>query len=337
MDPSDGSRFLNHMPHASSPLRRAAFALSGFVALIVIAGIWRAPEAASWLWRARAGIPAMSPVEPTLADPLHWFDDYYVVGQMGEGAIAIGEPRYGQCNFSYLIVGTKRALLFDTGPGVRDIAPVVRALTSLPVEVLPSHLHFDHTGNLHRFDDIALPDLPQLRGQVHDGEFSLGFYQSLGFVEGFKRRPFRVSRWLTLGSAIDLGERQLLLINVPGHTPESVVLFDRSANRVYAGDFIYPSDIYAFLPGADLSAYAASARRIDGMVNDQTKIYGAHGCDRPPLVDVPTLNRSDVGALAAALAQAAAAAGPVGTGWFPRILPVNGRMTLLATYPWMSR
>jgi len=279
----------------------------------------------------------MNSVKPAPAEPLHWFDDYYVVGDMGEGAFAIGEPLYGQCNFSYLIVGTNRALLFDTGPGVRDIAAVVRALTPLPVEVLPSHLHFDHTGNLHRFDDVALPDLPQLRRQVRDGVFSLRFYQSLGFVEGFKRLPFRVSRWLALGSAIDLGERRLQLISVPGHTPESVVLFDRSANRVYAGDFIYPSDIYAFLPGANLSEYAASARRIYAMVNDQTRIYGAHGCDRPSLVDVPTLNRSDVGALAAALAQAAATPGPVGTGWFPRTLPVNGRMTLLATYPWMAR
>ncbi|HWY93829.1 MAG TPA: MBL fold metallo-hydrolase [Steroidobacteraceae bacterium] len=320
----------------AKPMLTLSVALS-MIALAALGLIWRAPEAAAWLWRARAGTPAMTSVKPVLAVPLHWFDDYYVVEDMGEGAFAIGEPLYGQCNFSYLIVGAERALLFDSGPGVRNIAPVVRALTALPVEVLPSHLHFDHTGNLRRFDDIALPDLPQLRRQVRDGVFSLGFYQSLGFIEGFKRLPFRVSRWLTLGSVIDLGQRRLVPIGVPGHTPESVVLFDYSANRVYAGDFIYPSEIYAFLPGADLSDYAASARRIYAMVNDQTRIYGAHGCDRPPLVDVPMLNKSDVGALAAALTQAATTIGPVGTGWFPRVLPVNGRMTLLATYPWMSR
>lgn len=279
----------------------------------------------------------MASIKPTLVDPLRWFDDYYVVGDMGQGAFAIGEPLYGQCNFNYLIVGTRRALLFDTGPGVRDITPVVRALTSLPLEVLPSHLHFDHTGNLHRFAEIALPDLPVLREQVHDGVFSLGLYQSLGFVEGFKRMPFRVGQWITVGSEIDLGGRRLQLINVPGHTPESVVLFDHSANRLYAGDFIYPSEVYAFLPGADLPDYAASARRLYAMLNEQTRIYGAHGCDRPPQVDVPTLTRSDVQALSTALARAASTAGPVGTGWFPRVLPVNERMSLLAKYPWMSR
>jgi len=322
-----------------SPRRRFTKLIvsSSLIALAVLVMIWRAPEVASWQWRARAGIPAMATVKPILAAPLRWFDDYYVIGDMGQGAFAIGEPLYGQCNFSYLVVGTKRALLFDTGPGVRDISPVVRALTALPVEVLPSHLHFDHTGNLHRFDDVALPDLPRLRRQVHAGEFSLGFYQSLGFVEGFKRVPFRVAHWLTLGSEIDLGERRLQLINVPGHTPESVVLFDRGANRVYAGDFIYPSDIYAFLPGANLQDYAASAQRIYDMVDEQTEIYGAHGCDRPPRVDVPRLTRSDVQSLALALTRAATTEGPIGTGWFPRTLPVNERMTLMATYPWMSR
>jgi hydroxyacylglutathione hydrolase len=244
----------------------ALTALISLIAAIVIIVVWRAPEAEAWLWRIREGHPTMSQVKPTLAAPLRWFDDYYVVGDMGEGAFAIGEPLYGQCNFSYLIVGSQRALLFDTGPGVRDISPVVHALTSLPIEVLPSHLHFDHTGNLHRFDDVALPDLPPLHTQVRDGMFSLGLYQSLGFVEGFERRPFRVAHWLKVGAEIDLGDRRLQLLNVPGHTPESVVLVDRGANRVYAGDFIYPSSIYAFLPGANLSDYACerAAPRCDG-------------------------------------------------------------------------
>ncbi|MEP6546669.1 MAG: MBL fold metallo-hydrolase [Gammaproteobacteria bacterium] len=311
--------------------------LISLIALAAVIAIWRAPETEAWVWRVREGTPIMSSFKPTLGPALHWFNDYYAVADMGEGAFAIGEPLYGQCNFSYLIVGSRRALLFDTGPGVRDITPVVRALTSLPVDVLPSHLHFDHTGNLHHFDDVVLPDLAALHAQVHAGVFSLGLYQSLGFMEGFERRPFRVAHWLKVGAEIDLGERRLQLVNVPGHTPESVVLIDRSANRVYAGDFIYPSDIYAFLPGADLADYAASARRVEAMVDDQTRIYGAHGCDHPPLVDVPTLSRADVRALGAALALAASDPGPLGRGWFPRVIPVNERMTLMATYPWMAR
>ena len=277
----------------------------------------------------------MTAVKVSLAPQLRWFDDYYAVANLGENAYAIGEPLYGQCNFSYLIVGSARALLFDTGPGVRDIRRIVHALTAVPIEALPSHLHFDHVGNLDKFEDILLPDLPGLRRQLHGGRLSLGFYQFLGFVEGFKRSSFPVTRWVAPGSAIDLGDRQLTLLSVPGHTPDSVVLLDHSANRLFAGDFIYPSEIYAFLPGANLSDYVVSAQRVLALLNDHSMIYGGHGCDSLPTVDVPVLRRSDVAALEEALLWADARRWEGGTGWYPREISVNERMKLLAKYPWM--
>lgn len=297
--------------------------------------IWRMPEVAAWRWYVRSGHPGMTGGRVSLAEPLRWFDDYYAVADLGDGAYAIGEPRYGQCNFSYLIVGSERALLFDTGPGIRDITKVVKALTSLPTVAVPSHLHFDHIGNLDRFEDVALPDLPALRSQLRGGRFSLGFYQFLGFVEGFKRPTFPVTRWIPTGTEIDLGGRSLGLISVPGHTPDSVVLFDRNSNRLFAGDFIYPSEIYAFLPGANLADYAASAERVSGILSDVSTVYGGHGCDRLPTVELPILHRADVAALDKALVSAAAGDWRDGAGWYPRNIPVNERMNLLAKYPWM--
>jgi glyoxylase-like metal-dependent hydrolase (beta-lactamase superfamily II) len=44
-------------------------------------------------------------------------------------------------------------------------------LTDEPVTVLLSHLHFDHSGNFHRFDDTALADLPILGACQRDGLF----------------------------------------------------------------------------------------------------------------------------------------------------------------------
>lgn len=300
----------------------------------MVVAAWRAPEFAAWRWRLQSGTPEMSASTPVLVPGLHWFDDYFAVADLGGNEYAIGEPRYGQCNFSYLIVGTEHALLFDTGPGVKDITPVVRSLTNVPILAIPSHLHFDHVGNLSRFSDVGLPDLPALRAQVRDGRFEFVFYQFLGFVEGFPLPSVAVTRWIPPGSDIDLGGRRVRLESVPGHTPDSVVVHDAELDRLFAGDFIYPSQIYAFLPAADLGAYADSADRVARLLDDGSSVYGAHGCDRLPDVGVPLLRRQDV--LALAHATRAASDGTANShGIYPRVIPVNERMTLLAKYPWM--
>ena len=71
-----------------------------------------------------------------------WFEVYKVV----PGVFAIYEPHQAEEVISYLIVGNKQALLFDTGMGIGDIRRVTSKLTSRPVVVLNSHTHNDHVG-----------------------------------------------------------------------------------------------------------------------------------------------------------------------------------------------
>src|ERR1700736_13874 len=71
-----------------------------------------------------------------------WFEVYKVAS----GVFAIYEPHQAEEVISYLIVGTKQALLFDTGMGIANIHKVVTQLTSRPVVVLNSHTHNDHVG-----------------------------------------------------------------------------------------------------------------------------------------------------------------------------------------------
>jgi hydroxyacylglutathione hydrolase len=277
-------------------------------------------------------------LEPKPAGPVagRWIDDYFVVQPIDASTFAIGEPRYYQGNYSYLIVGTARAILFDAGTGTRDIVPVVRSLTALPVTVIPSHLHFDHVGALGRFEKTALLGLPSLLGRVHDSRLSLGRYEFLGFADRLKAPTFRVDEWLTPDSVIDLGGRSLRAWSTPGHTPDSVSLYDAQRRQLFVGDFIYPGHLYAFLPGASRSAYLATTRRLLSSIGPATLIFTAHMAEPPAPVSAPVLEFADLKALEHALV-AIDHWDLDATGIYPRIYPVRGPVSFATGWPWNNR
>lgn len=260
-----------------------------------------------------------------LAQGVRWFDDWFAIENIAPGIHAIGEPLYHWFNWSYLIEGKNCALLFDTGPGLRNIAPVVDSLAAKPLVALPSHMHFDHTGNLCQFPHIAMADLTVLRACERDGVFHASDDLYIGHYENMVWKPVRVTTWWPIGHRIDLGGRQLEIIHTPGHSPDSISLFDARANILFAADFIYPGDLYAQVPGSDLQEYLHSADHLLPLINDQTKIFCCHG--KPDDVGqhrAPLMNRRDILDLSAALKNLKI------SGKRPSETPINDRMTLLA-------
>ena len=78
-------------------------------------------------------------------------DPWFEVYKVAPGIFAIYEPHQAEEVISYLIVGNKQAVLFDTGMGISDIRKVTTKLTSRPVVVLNSHTHDDHVGGNWQF------------------------------------------------------------------------------------------------------------------------------------------------------------------------------------------
>lgn len=274
-------------------------------------------------------------LEPRPAGPVagRWFDDYFVVEPIDAGTYAIGEPRYYQGNYSYLILGRERAVLFDAGSGLRDVTPVVCALTSLPVTVIPSHLHFDHVGAIGRFERTALIDLPGLRARTKSGVLKLSRYEFLGFADRLALPRFKVDDWLAPDSALDLGGRVLSVWSTPGHTPSSVSLYDHERRQLFAGDYIYPGTLYAFTPGASLAAYLTTAAQLLSRIDPATRIYAAHMAEPPAPVRAPVLEFEDLRALAATLdARERGTLRP--EGFFPRRYAVRGGITLATGFGW---
>ena len=100
-------------------------------------------------------------------------DDWFEVIKLPKDVLAVSEPGHWQHVISFLIIGSRKSVLFDTGMGISDISKVVRKLTDTDVMVVNSHTHFDHIGDDWRFPEIFVYSENQAveilkRGQTHD-------------------------------------------------------------------------------------------------------------------------------------------------------------------------
>ena len=231
---------------------------------------------------------------------VRWHDDYFTVEALDERTWAIGEPRYAQQVYAYLILGGERGVLFDAGPGLRDIREVVASLTTLPVTFVPSHFHYDHIGNEISFDDVAVIDLPYLRARAKGGRLPLTFDEHVGAAEGFPLPTLEVDTWLPPGGRIELGGRSLEVLHTPGHTDDSITLHDLGSGDLFTGDFLYPGALIAFLSNSRLGDYLNGAERVLELATPGAQIFGAHRVSPP---GAPRLVLDDLAALRARLRE----------------------------------
>jgi glyoxylase-like metal-dependent hydrolase (beta-lactamase superfamily II) len=229
----------------------------------------------------------------TVSDP--WFEVY----RLAPSVFAIYEPHQSEETISYLIVGDNRAMLFDTGMGMSDIRKVTAELTRLPIVVLNSHTHDDHVGNNWQFETIYGMDTDftreNARGSREDAQAEVTPDQICGHLperfdpKTYATRPWKITSFTHDGDRIDLGGRSLKVIATPGHTPDSISLFDSANGLLFTGDTYYPGTIWLYRPETNLEAYGSSIRRLAALVPRVKTILGAHNIPVAPPSVLPHL------------------------------------------------
>ena len=215
-----------------------------------------------------------------VSDP--WFEVYKVA----PGTFAIYEPHQAEETISYLILGTKQAVLFDTGMGISSIRKVTKQLTAKPVVVLNSHTHDDHVGGNWEFDYVFAMDTDfsrkSSRGSRADAQAEIAPGQICGKLPvGFNPKTYATRQWKILhfvhdGFKINLGARTVEIVATPGHTPDSIALIDRANGLLFTGDTYYPAAIWLYRPETDMDAYVASVKRLAALAPQVKMVLGAH-------------------------------------------------------------
>ena len=212
-----------------------------------------------------------------------WFEVY----QVSTGTFALLEPRHYEEVISYLILGTERAVLLDTGMGIGNTRVEVERLTDLPVVVVNSHSHYDHVGDNHRFTDVwAFDD----NGEVARIERGLTRAECAQYLHSdsyldlpsgfdptaYEIRPSPVTQRLCHLEAIELGGRTLTVHHTPGHSPGGLCLLDNRDGLLFTGDTFYPGMLYAHLDGSDFDAYLQSLKHLLGLLDQVRHLCPAH-------------------------------------------------------------
>ncbi|MCP4131978.1 MAG: MBL fold metallo-hydrolase [bacterium] len=262
-----------------------------------------------------------------------WYDNYYAVTYIDKKTIAIGQPRYHHLNYSYLLLGEKKALLFDAGSGTRPLKPLIKKLTDLPVTVMVSHIHYDHSGNMGEFKKLALLDIKFFKKQLANGMFTPTKSQHLGFTEELPLPTVRISQWVKPGSTFDLGNRKIKIFHTPSHTPGSMMLFDKERNQIFIGDFLYNGKLFTFLPGVSLASYYKTTGKLLSRLNNKTKLYLGHSSKRSINGDAPALSYSDLEDLYKLLVGIKEDT-VEGSGFYPQEYKINETLSLLTDISW---
>ena len=213
-----------------------------------------------------------------------WFRVYDV----GDSVLAIYEPYSFQEVISYLVLGKEKALLFDTGNGIDSISLLVKELTTLPITVLNSHTHYDHTGGNAEFENVLAMDTAYTKenaekGWVHHrvrGEVTpeaICLEKIPGFdTAAYAIKPFTIQQSIRNHHVVDLGGRKLEVISSPGHTPDAIALYDKAHGLLWTGDMFYEATIWLYFPGTDLDAYEKSISRFAELVPTLKRVHPAH-------------------------------------------------------------
>lgn len=158
----------------------------------------------------------------------------------------------------FLLEGTERALLIDSGMQVRNAREIAEGVTKLPLSLLVTHGDRDHVGSNEEFPVFYM----------HPAEAS-NYYNTQG-----KKGEF-LPVWD--GEVLDLGDRPLEIIALPGHTPGSIAVLDRKARVLIGGDPVQDGQIFMFGVQRQMHAYIHSLARLEGCRDAFDWVYPSHG------------------------------------------------------------
>jgi glyoxylase-like metal-dependent hydrolase (beta-lactamase superfamily II) len=194
-----------------------------------------------------------------------------------------------RCNVWH-VRGRDKDMLIDTGMGLSSLKNEIQDLGDKPVTAVATHIHYDHVGCLHEFDDRIMHkvEAPRMESyeefaplrtadfppDVIEGIVAAGYEEPEGdcLITASPNAEFDVDRYAIVstkptrtvdeGDVIDIGDRHFEVLHLPGHSPGSMGLWEKASGILFSGDAIYDGPLLDQLPDSDIADYIATMKRL---------------------------------------------------------------------------
>lgn len=211
-------------------------------------------------------------------------DNWFEVEKIDNNTYAISEYKHWEKFHSYLLIGNKNALLIDTGLGIDNIKNIVDSITSLPIIVATTHIHWDHIGGHKYFDNIYVHEnelswlseefpipLDIVKNNLLKGECDFPKNFNIDEYKVFKGNPTKV---LKDGDIINLGDRVIKIIHTPGHSPGHICFYEEESGYIFTGDLVYSGKLDIFYPSTNPIDFMNSIEKIKDL--EIERVFPAH-------------------------------------------------------------
>jgi glyoxylase-like metal-dependent hydrolase (beta-lactamase superfamily II) len=221
-----------------------------------------------------------------------------------DGITRIWEPHVSELLQSnlFLIQDGGEQLLVDAGLGVVALRTALPQLLEPATTLFLTHAHRDHAGGAHEFPErLAHPwESERLRSGLRGSLLRAAMtpeqvtqLERVGYavpeclltqvpagcdVAAHVIPPAPATRLIGDGDIVSVGTRRFAALQVPGHTPGSLALFEADTGILLAGDLLYDGPLIDFLPESDATAYRESMLRVLDL--PLTTVCGGH---EPPM------------------------------------------------------
>ena len=228
-------------------------------------------------WR---GIFSHREVEPGLFSIT---EDYYVSGNRANIWLVKGDE--------------KENILIDTGLGVHNVRQYIldNGLVSEDGDILAlaTHVHFDHSGGLHYFDQVGIHE-SEVRALENGDQTKTVTWLSCEEISippsedwdasSYKVQAAKVTKILHDQDIIQCSSVRLKVLHLPGHSCDSLVFLEESKGWIFTGDVLYSGGLIDWLPTSCVRKYRDSMQTLINLrlENKYKSVFPGHG----PVLDM---------------------------------------------------